>query len=117
MERFELRDKTDRVLQIVEAETELHARLFGIRKVEGFHRAVELPEGDAGLTESLRELEASRSIDARLPRSTPSLPRAGEHGLEVDGGRRVLRDSWRKVRPEWNDEQVELAVTGGSVSA
>ena len=112
---YELRNRSDQVLQLVEAESELEARLFGIRSVEGFHRALELPEGDQGLEASLRELEASRSMIPRLPVSTPSLPRAGEHGLEIDEGRRVLRDAWRRAKLEWTDEQVELAITGGIV--
>ena len=114
---YELRSKNNQVLQLVEAESELHARLYGIWSVEGFSRALELPPGDTGLTESLRQLEADMSMSPRLPVSTPSLPQAGEHGLEIDKGRRVLRDAWRRAKPEWNDEQIELAITGGSVSA
>jgi len=113
---YELRNKAGEVLEIVEAEAELEARLFGVRNVPGFHRALELPEGDQGLDESLRELEASRSMRPRLPVSTPSLPRAGQHGREVNEARRRLRDSWRSAHPEWTDRQVEIAVTGGRLS-
>ena len=112
MERYGLRDKTDRVLAIVEAEAELDARLYGIRNVEGFHRAVELPPGDQGLQESLRELEEACSMSYRKPFSAPSLIQVGEHGREVDEGKRRLRDSWRYAHPEWTDEQVLSATTG-----
>ena len=115
MERFELRDKTDRVLQIVEAPSHLEARLYGIRNVERFSRAVALPDGDAGIEASLRELEESLSMASRLPVSTQSLIQAGPHGREVDEGQRRLRDAWRHARPEWTDKQVQAATTGERV--
>lgn len=37
----------------VEANSHLDARLYGIREVVGFDRAIELPPGDSGLAESL----------------------------------------------------------------
>lgn len=54
--KYELRNRKGNVICTVEAESHLDARLYGIREVIGFDRAVELPEGDSGLAESWRAL-------------------------------------------------------------
>lgn len=54
MERYELRSKNNHVLLLLEAESIQDARLYGMRNVPAFDRAVALPEGDGGLEESIR---------------------------------------------------------------
>ena len=63
--RYELRNKSGGVLLIIEAESHFEAKLYGSRHVPGFHRALELPEGDRGLLESFRALHPEWS-DAQV---------------------------------------------------